>query len=114
MKITHVSLRTSNCGEIDIAYHVYVLTQGQAHFNWILSSTSNIIGVYYLARAKHNEIKWVTDVLWKQNLATINKIVNETDYKVEKIKFRTIVKSLIIFSLNSETVNYNFNSSVVI
>ena len=56
-KITHVSLRTSNCGEIDIAYHVYMLTQGQAHFNWILSSTSNIIGVYYLARAKHNEIK---------------------------------------------------------
>ena len=47
---------TSNCGEIDIAYHVYMLTQGQAHFNWILSSTSIIIGVYYLARAKHNEI----------------------------------------------------------
>ena len=56
-KITHVSLKTSNCGEIDIAYHVYVLKQGQAHFNWILSSTSNIIGVYYLARAKYNEIK---------------------------------------------------------
>ena len=56
-KITHVSLRTSNCGEVDIAYHVSMLTQGQAHFNWILSSTSNIIGVYYLARAKHNEIK---------------------------------------------------------
>ena len=55
-KITHVSLRTSNCGEIDIAYHVYMLTQGQAHFNWILSSTSNITGVYYLARAKHHEI----------------------------------------------------------
>ena len=55
-KITHVSLRTSNCGEIDIAYHVYMLTQGQAHFNWILSSISNIIGVYYLARAKHHEI----------------------------------------------------------
>ena len=32
-KITHISLRTSNCGEIDIAYHVYMLTQGQAHFN---------------------------------------------------------------------------------
>ena len=32
-KITHVSLRTSNCGEIAIAYHVYMLTQGQAHFN---------------------------------------------------------------------------------
>ena len=51
-----VYLRTSNCGEIDIAYHVYMLTQGQAHFNWILSSTLLIIGVYYLARAKHNEI----------------------------------------------------------
>ena len=47
---------TSKCGEIDIAYHVYMLTQGQTHFNWILSSTSIIIGVYYLARAKHNEI----------------------------------------------------------
>ena len=46
----------------------------------------------------------------KQNLATVNEIVNEIDFKVEKIKFRTIVKSLIIFSLNSETVNYNFNS----
>ena len=32
-KITHVSLRTSNCGEIDIAYHVYMLIQGQAYFN---------------------------------------------------------------------------------
>ena len=28
-----VQLRTSNCGEIDIAYHVYMLAQGQAHFN---------------------------------------------------------------------------------
>ena len=91
-----------------------MLTQGQAHFNWMLSSTSIIIGVYYLARAKRYEINSVTDVLWKQNLATVNEIVNDIDFKVEKIKFRTIVKSLINFSLNSETVKYNLIQSVVI
>ena len=32
-KITYVFLRTSNCGKIDIAYNVSMLTQGQAHFN---------------------------------------------------------------------------------
>ena len=35
--------------------------------------------------------------------------VNEIDFKVEKIKFRTIVKSLIIFSSNSD----NFNSKLL-
>ena len=37
--------------------------------------------------------------------------VNEIDFKVEKIKFRTIVKSLIIFSSNS--VNFNLNSKLL-
>ena len=62
----------------------HVGTRTDTHFNWILSSTSKIIGVCYLARAKHNEINYVTDVLWKQNLATVNEIINEIDFKVER------------------------------
>ena len=77
-----------------------MLTQGQAHFNWTLSSTSIIIGVYYLARAKHNEINWVKDVLWKQNLTIVNEIVNKIDFKVEKIKLELLSNHwLLLFPL---------------